>query len=165
LPSHNNIGHSVDVKSIQKFLGSRDYYSSFFAMKLLALGSAFTKYCLLWQIAFLSFSTPALAALQSFKTPKDQVVVTGLQPKKKYEVKYRNAAGREGRRKVEANSCGIAVLAKAAGFQSLSIEGQQIQPATLETKTHNRCKPVKKAAGRAGLQPTRPQPAEPNAPH
>jgi hypothetical protein len=125
-------------------------------MKFLALGSA---------IALLSILSPAATALQSFKTAKDQVVVTGLQPKKKYEVKYRNAAGREGHRKVETNSCGEAVLAKTAGFQSLLIEGQQIQPATLETKTHNRCKPGKKASGRASLQPTRPQPAEPNAPH
>jgi hypothetical protein len=125
-------------------------------MKLLLLGSA---------LALLSILTPAATALQSFKTPKDQVVVTGLQPKKKYEVKYRNAAGREGQRKVETNSCGVAVVAKAAGFQSLSIEGQQIQPATLETKNHSRCKPFKKASGRVTSPPTRPQLAEPNDSH
>jgi hypothetical protein len=92
-------------------------------------------------------STP-LKTNDFYKTPKAQVVLTGLQPKRKYEFQYKNAKGRVGQRQVKANACGEAVISKAATFQSLSIEGQEVLPATLPTKQHNRCQPPKKSITR-----------------
>jgi hypothetical protein len=83
-------------------------------------------------------------ALEAYKTNKDQVVFTGLKAKKKYDVQYKNATGRHGQRKVDANSCGEALISKAGKFQSVTIDGQSIDPKTLAIKEHQRCAPGKK---------------------
>lgn len=110
-------------------------------------------------IALATLESPALAqnttlkTTDFYKTPKAQVVLTGLQPKRKYEFQYKNAKGRIGQRQVKANACGEAVIGKAATFQSLSIEGQEVLPTTLPTKQHDRCQPPKKSVTRL-VQPS-----------
>ena len=95
--------------------------------------------------------TPALAQTNlsltstSYKTPKLQVVVTGLQPLQKYEFQYQNAKGRIGQRQVKTNACGEATIAKAATFQSLSLNGQEIPLSTIPFKERSRCHQSKKS--------------------
>ncbi len=89
----------------------------------------------------------------SYKTPKLQVVVTGLQPLQKYEFQYKNAKGRIGQRQVKANACGEATIAKAATFQSLSLDGQEIPLSTIPFKERSRCHQSKKSVVRL-VQPT-----------
>ncbi len=90
-----------------------------------------------------AFSSAA-AALEAYKTKSDQVVVTGLQPKKKYEIQSKNALGKNGKRRVETNACGEALIAKVGMFQSVIISGQNINPKTLIVKVHRRCAVRKK---------------------
>lgn len=99
------------------------------ALSLLAIGSPIT---------------PVLAqANTSYKTPKLQVVVTGLQPLQKYEFQYKNAKGRVGQRRVKTNACGEAAIAQAATFQSLSLAGQEIPLATMPFQERSRCQAKK----------------------
>jgi hypothetical protein len=79
----------------------------------------------------------------SYKTPKLQVVVTGLQPLQQYEFQYKNAKGKIGQRRVKANACGEAAISKAATFQSLSLDGQEIPLATISFKERSRCRAKK----------------------
>jgi hypothetical protein len=89
----------------------------------------------------------------SYKTPKLQVVITGLQPLQKYEFQYKNAQGRVGQRRVKTNACGEATIAKAATFQSLSLAGQEIPLSTMPFKERNRCRQSKKSVTQL-VQPT-----------
>ncbi len=81
----------------------------------------------------------AATALAAYKTKSDQVVVTGLQPKMKYDVQYKNALGKNGKRKVDTNACGEALINKVAKFQAVMINGQNINPQTLALQEHRRC--------------------------
>jgi hypothetical protein len=83
-------------------------------------------------------------ALEAYKTKKDQVVVTGLKAQKKYDVQYKNALGKDGKRKVDTNTCGEALIDKVGKFQSVMIDGQNINPQTLTVKEHQRCSAAKK---------------------
>ncbi len=81
----------------------------------------------------------AATAVEAYKTKNDQVVVTGLKAQKKYEVQYKNATGKDGKRKVDTNTCGEALINKVGKFQSVMIDGQNINPQTLTVKEHQRC--------------------------
>jgi hypothetical protein len=83
--------------------------------------------------------TSAAMALEAYKTKIDQVVVTGLKAKKKYDVQYKSATGKDGKRKVDTNACGEALISKMGKFQSVMIDGQNIDPKTLTVKEHRRC--------------------------
>jgi hypothetical protein len=86
----------------------------------------------------MSFS-PAVMALEAYKTKSDQVVVTGLKAKQKYDIQYKKTTGKNGQRQVNTNACGEALIAKAAKFQSVMIDGQSLEPKTLTLKEHKKC--------------------------
>jgi hypothetical protein len=86
----------------------------------------------------------AAVALEAYKTKNDQVVVTGLKAQKKYDVQYKNATGKDGKRKVDTNTCGEALINKVGKFQLVMIDGQNINPQTLTVKEHKRCSAAKK---------------------
>ncbi len=98
--------------------------------------------------------TSAVTALEAYKTKIDQVVVTGLKAKKKYDVQYKSATGKDGKRKVDTNACGEALIAKVGKFQSVMIDGQNIDPKTLTVKEHRRCS-VRKNVTSKRRTPTR----------
>jgi hypothetical protein len=113
-------------------------------------------------LSLLAIASPLTSALAqtnlsltstSYKTPKLQVVITGLRPLQKYEFQYKNAQGRVGQRRVKANACGEAAIAKAATFQSLSLDGQEIPLSTIPSKERSRCRQSKKSVVRL-VQPT-----------
>jgi hypothetical protein len=83
--------------------------------------------------------TSAVMALEAYKTKIDQVVVTGLKAKKKYDVQYKSTTGKDGKRKVDTNACGEALISKMGKSQLVMIDGQSIDPKTLTVKEHRRC--------------------------
>ncbi len=90
--------------------------------------------------ALLTLTYSSIAAAEVYKTSTNQVVVTGLNSKQKYEIKTVNAKSKAGTRHVTANTCGEAVISDATKYKSLSVDTQTIDPATLTTKAHARCK-------------------------
>ncbi len=98
--------------------------------------------------------TSVVTALEAYKTKIDQVVVTGLKAKKKYDVQYTKVNGQVGKRKVDTNACGEALISKMGKSQLVMIDGQNINPKTLTVKEHRRCS-VRKNATSKRRTPTR----------
>ncbi len=97
--------------------------------------------------AILTLSYSAIAAAEAYKTSKGQVVVTGLTAKQKYPIKGVNAKNKPVNRKdIAANGCGEALVDGAAKYKSLVVGTETIDPATLTTKEHPKCKPAKTVA-------------------
>ncbi|MBD2165181.1 hypothetical protein H6G04_12300 [Calothrix membranacea FACHB-236] len=93
--------------------------------------------------AILMLTHGAIAnAAEAYKTSKGEVVVTGLTPTKRYQIRYINAQGKSGSRQDKSvNSCGEILVEKAANYKTLIVGPENIDPASLETKPHERCKP------------------------
>ena len=92
----------------------------------------------------LTLAYSAVASAEIYKTSKDQVVVTDLTAKQKYEIQTVNAKGKTKKRKaVAANTCGEVIVSNAGKMKSVMVGTQSIDPATLITKVHPRCKAKK----------------------
>ncbi|MBD2363441.1 hypothetical protein H6G36_19980 [Anabaena minutissima FACHB-250] len=90
-------------------------------------------------ILVLTHSAIATAA-EAYKTSKGEVVVTGLTPSKRYQIRYINAQGKIGSRQDKSvNRCGEIVVDKAANYTKLIVGSENIEPSSLETKTHVKC--------------------------
>ena len=97
--------------------------------------------------AVLTLTHAAIATAEVYKTSKDQVVVTGLTAKQKYPIKGTNAKNKPVTRKdIVANTCGEALVDGAAKYKSLVVGTETIDPATLSTREHAKCKSKKTAA-------------------
>jgi hypothetical protein len=97
--------------------------------------------------AFLVLSHSAIASAETYKTSKDQVVVTGLTAKQKYPIQGVNARNKPvSRQAVEANTCGEALVDGGGKYKSLVVGTEKIDPATLSTKDHPKCNGSKKTA-------------------
>ncbi len=81
----------------------------------------------------------SIAAAEVYKTSTNQVVVTGLTAKQKYEIKTVSAKDKAGTRKATANTCGEAVISNATKYKSLVVGTETIDPTTLPTKVRARC--------------------------
>lgn len=93
--------------------------------------------------AILVLTHSAIAnAAEAYKTSKGEVVITGLTPSKRYQIRYINEQGKLGSRQDKSvNSCGEIVVDKAANYQTLIVGPENINPSSLETKSHERCQP------------------------
>ncbi|PSB03492.1 hypothetical protein C7B64_08320 [Merismopedia glauca CCAP 1448/3] len=92
----------------------------------------------------LTVTHSAIAAAEAYKTSKGEVVVTGLTPTTRYQIRFVNAQGKPGSRQDKSvNSCGEIVIERAANYTTLVVGSETIDPAALETKTHVKCKPVR----------------------
>ncbi|GBO55819.1 hypothetical protein APA_3969 [Pseudanabaena sp. lw0831] len=101
---------------------------------------------------FLSMASSAIAAPEAFKTSKGHVIVTGLKPTQRYQIRTLSAQDKPGTRQDKsANSCGEVVVEKAANYKTLVVGTLTIDPATLPTKTYDKCKPK---SGSSTMQPT-----------
>jgi hypothetical protein len=87
----------------------------------------------------LTVAHSSIAAAEVYKTSTNQVVVTGLTPKQKYEIQTVSAKDKAGKRKVTTNTCGEAVVSSATKYKSLILGTEKIDPKTLPTKVHARC--------------------------
>lgn len=80
-------------------------------------------------------------AVEAYKTSKGEVVLTGLTPTKRYQVKYINAQDESGtRQSAYVNSCGEIIVQKADRYKTLIVGSENIDPSSLETKPLVRCK-------------------------
>ena len=96
--------------------------------------------------AVLTLTHAAIATAEVYKTSKGQVVVTGLTAKQKYPIKGTNAKNKPVTRKdIAANTCGEALVDGAAKYKSLVVGTETIDPATLSTREHAKCKSKKTA--------------------
>jgi hypothetical protein len=87
----------------------------------------------------LTVAHSSIAFAEVYKTSTNQVVVTGLTAKQKYEVKTVSAKDKAGKRQVTANTCGEALVSNATKYKSLVVGTETIDPTTLATKVHARC--------------------------
>jgi hypothetical protein len=102
---------------------------------------------------------PAIASAETYKTNKNQVVITGLKAKHKYAIDVINAKGKARKRQLTTNTCGQLLIDNAVKYQSLAVEGKTIDPSTLKTQTHQRCKAKKiNTAKSPKSQTTQPNP-------
>lgn len=99
-------------------------------------------------------ATATLAA--PYKTLSNQVVVTGLQPQKKYPIETTNFSDRNSTRSVTTNACGEALISNGTGYRRLVINQQTITPSSLPTQTHQRCNPKRNNRVIRTQQPSHP---------
>jgi hypothetical protein len=120
----------------------------YFRLSLLTKSSIYT----IVSTAFLSIAASAIAAPEAFKTERGHVIVTGLTPTQRYQIRTLSAQDKPGTRQDKAaNRCGEVVVEKAANYKRLVVGQVTIEPETLPTKTYERCQP--KSSG-ATMQPT-----------
>ena len=93
-----------------------------------------------------SFSTIYAATAEIYKTDKQAVVMTGLEPKSSHTVQTTNAKGKTNTRKPKAaNSCGELLITSGAKYPTLLVDTQTVTTSSLSTKVHAACKAPKKA--------------------
>jgi hypothetical protein len=96
--------------------------------------------------ALATLSHGSIATAEAYKTGTNQVIVTGLTAKQKYPIQAVNAKNKPVKRQdVIANTCGEALVDGGGKYKSLVVGTETIDPATLTTKPHPRCKKAKKA--------------------
>lgn len=106
------------------------YISAKFSISAIALSAAL----------ILTNSTTAFA--QAYKTSKGAVVVTGLTPTQRYQIRTLSVENKPGSRQDKsANRCGEVVVEKADKYQTLVVGTETIDPATLPIQTYVRCAP------------------------
>jgi hypothetical protein len=106
-----------------------------FPISAIALATAFT------------LAYGAIASAEAYKTSTNQVVVTGLKAKQKYDVQATNAKGKVSKKtSATTNTCGEILINGAATYKSLVVGTETIDPATLSTKVHPRCNGSKNSA-------------------
>lgn len=88
----------------------------------------------------LSLSTSVVAAEEAYKTSTGTVVVTGLQPTQRYQIRTLSLEGKPSSRQDKgANKCGEVVIEKAANYKTLAVGTITLDPATLPTKEYVKC--------------------------
>lgn len=93
--------------------------------------------------AVLTLAHSAIAAEEIYKTTAGHVVVTGLTPTQRYQIRTLSVQNKSSSRQDKSvNSCGEIVIEKAANYKTLVVGIINIDPATLPTKTFVRCKPA-----------------------
>jgi hypothetical protein len=88
----------------------------------------------------------AIASAEAYKSSPDQVVVTGLTAKQKYDVQAVSLKGKQGKKSAQANTCGELLINGTAKIKTLTVGTETIDVATLKTKPHARCNPNKNTA-------------------
>ena len=116
--------------------------------------NALTKFsiCTIVGTAFLSIASSTIAAPAAFKTERGHVIVTGLTPTQRYQIRTLSAQDKPGTRQDKgANRCGEVVIEKAANYKRLVVGQVEIEPNTLPTNTYEKCQP--RSSGTT-MQPT-----------
>lgn len=88
----------------------------------------------------------AIASAEAYKSGPDQVVVTGLTAKQKYDVQAVSLKGKQGKKSAQANTCGELLINGTSRIKTLTVGTETIDVATLKTKPHARCNPNKNTA-------------------
>ncbi len=86
-----------------------------------------------------SFAAP----VDAYKTNDGTVIVTGLQPTQRYQIRMLDARNKPGTRQDKsANRCGEVVVEKAADYITLVVGTETIDPAALVKREHVKCGPL-----------------------
>ncbi len=96
----------------------------------------------------------AIASAEAYKSGPDQVVVTGLNAKQKYDVRAVSLKGKQGKKSAQANTCGELLINGTSKIKSLAVGTETIDVATLSTKPHARCNGKKTAAAKPAKMKT-----------
>jgi hypothetical protein len=100
-------------------------------------------------VASRAFAAPT--GPETYKTADGTVVVTGLQPTQRYQIRMVDAQGKPGTRQDKsANSCGEVVVEKAATYQAMNVGTHSVDPASLPVKERVKCQ---RPAAHPGMQP------------
>lgn len=87
-------------------------------------------------------STSAMPA-DAYKTNDGTVVVLGLAPTQRYQIRMLTAQNKSSSRQDKtANRCGEVVVEKAADYITLVVGAHSIDPAALSVKEHIKCRPL-----------------------
>jgi hypothetical protein len=92
--------------------------------------------------AVLTMTNSAIASEAAFKTSTGTVVVTGLTPTQRYQIRTLSAQGKPGSRQDKGvNRCGEIVIEKAANYKTLVVGTITLDPSTLPIKEYVKCLP------------------------
>jgi hypothetical protein len=83
-------------------------------------------------------SSAAAQAVDAYKTPQGQVVVTGLAPGRSHGV-VANTGKSFGVKNFVATACGEIVIDRAASFTSITVSKKKFAPKSLGTKAYTQC--------------------------
>lgn len=87
-------------------------------------------------------TTAVSASAEAYKTADGTVVVTGLKPTQRYQIRTLSAQNKSGTRQDKtANHCGEVIVEKAATYKTLVVGSESFEPGSLAVKTHVKCKP------------------------
>jgi hypothetical protein len=92
----------------------------------------------LFVLTSLFASSAAAQAVDAYKTPQGQVVVTGLAPGRSHGVVANTGQG-YGVKNFVATACGDIVIDRAASFASIMVNKKKFVPKSLSTKAYNQC--------------------------
>jgi hypothetical protein len=91
--------------------------------------------------AFLSTATSAISAAKAYKTEHGLVIVTGLTPTKRYQIRTLTVDGKAGSRlDKSADRCGEVIVERATNYKTLAVGSVTVDPAKIPTRTYKRCK-------------------------
>jgi hypothetical protein len=96
----------------------------------------------------------AIASAEAYKSGPDQVVVTGLTAKQKYDVQAVSLKGKQGKKSAQANTCGELLINGTSKIKTLTVGTETIDVATLKTKPHARCTAKKSTTANTSKTPT-----------
>jgi hypothetical protein len=96
----------------------------------------------------------AIASAEAYKSGPDQVVVTGLTAKQKYDVRAVSLKGKQGKKSAQANTCGEILINGTAKIKTLTVGTETIDVATLTTKPHTRCTAKRSNTAKTSKSPT-----------
>jgi hypothetical protein len=96
----------------------------------------------------------AIASAEAYKSGPDKVVVTGLNVKQKYEVQAVTLKGKQSKKSGMTNTCGELLLRDTSKLKSLVVGTENIDIASLPTKTHARCNGKKNTTAKSSKQKT-----------
>lgn len=100
----------------------------------------------------LTLAHSAIASAEAYKSGPDKVVVTGLNAKQKYEVQAVTLKGKQGKKSGMTNACGELLMSGTSKLKSLVVGTENIDIASLPTKTHARCNAKKNTASKSSNQ-------------
>jgi hypothetical protein len=92
----------------------------------------------LFVLTSLFASSAAAQAVDAYKTPQGQVVVTGLAPGRSHGV-VANTGKSYGVKNFVATACGDIVIDRAASFTSIMVSKKKFTPKSLSTKAYTQC--------------------------
>lgn len=103
--------------------------------------------------AVLTFTCSTVASAEAFQTNDGKVIVTGLKPTQRYQIRTLSMEDRPGTRQDKAaNRCGEVVIEAATRYKKLTVGTETVEPASLPVQEYTRCRPQSPTSSR--MQPT-----------